>query len=380
MTAGLSATVDRAELLTALRWTAQALANRPPMIALNGVRLEAKGGELRLTCFDYYQSASAIVAAPGASEAALVPARQLAEMVSTLPKGAGLELRADAKALQVTGAGTTFRLPLLPLEDYPTVPRIEQGGTGTDFDGPGFARLAAVTVAAGRDDTLPVLTAVHLDTESGHLVAAATDRYRLAVQELGAGDLPDGWVDAMLPAKTLRSVGRAFAREPHVMLCLGTDTAGERLVTYHAGLRSLTCRLVEGLFPKYRSLLPTSFDTQVAVKRADLRTAITRAAVAAPRHAPATLALDAEAAVVTGGNTKHDDSAFASTSIEAKLTGQPVRIALNPAYTTDALAVLAGDDAHMSLNGTTKPVVFTSPDSPGLTYLLMPVRTYEDEL
>lgn len=373
MTAHLSATVSRTDLLAALRWTGQAVPARPVMTVLLGVKLEADRGSLCLTTFDYTSSASALVPAPGATGSALVPARALLDIVRTLPKQADLELRADTLTLHLTGAGSTFRLPLLPLADYPAVPAVAEPAV-TSFDDAGFARLAAVTVAAGRDDTLPVLTGVLLDPGTdGQLVAAATDRYRLAVQELGAGVLPHGWESALLPARALRAAGHAFAREKRVTLELG-ELFGERLVTYRAGLRSLTCRLLEGHFPKYRGLIPTEFTGQAVAKRAELLTAVARAAVAAPRMAPVRLQLEAAELLVTGGDGQRADSAFASTTVTAKFTGDPTRTALNPAYVTDGLAALAGDDVQLSLTAPQRPVVFTSPDSPGLTYLLMPVR------
>ena len=379
MTAHLSATVSRADLLAALQWTAQAVPARPPMTVLLGVKLEAARGSLRLTSFDYSTSASQEVPAPGAAGSALVPAAALLNIVRTLPKQADLELRADRLALHLIGAGSSFRLPLLPLDDYPGVPSLGEPFV-TTFDGPGFARLAAVTVAAGRDDTLPVLTGVLLDRDDrGHLVAAATDRYRLAVQELGDGVLPDGWTEALLPARDLRKLGRAFLRDARVELQLGEEAlSGEKLVTYRAGLRTLTSRLIEGGFPKYRGLIPKESTGQTIAKRGDLLTAVARAAVAAPRFAPVRLTIGSDGLVVTGGDGQRPDSAFASTSVDAKFSGEPSGTALNPAFLTDGLAALGGEDVQLSTTAPQRPVVLTSPDSPGLTYLLMPVRVYDE--
>ncbi len=48
-----------------------------------------------------------------------------------------------------------------------------------------FARAAAqVAIAAGKDDTLPMLTGVRFEIDGDRLTLAATDRYRLAIREL----------------------------------------------------------------------------------------------------------------------------------------------------------------------------------------------------
>ena len=41
-----------------------------------------------------------------------------------------------------------------------------------------------VAVAAGRDDTLPMLTGIRVEIDGRRLTLAATDRFRLAVREL----------------------------------------------------------------------------------------------------------------------------------------------------------------------------------------------------
>ena len=87
--------------------------------------------------------------------------------------------------------------------------------------------MAQVTVAAGRDDTLPILTGVRLEIEGDKITLLATDRYRLAQRELTwSPEATDASGVALVPARTLSETARALG-----------STAQRR-----AGARPLGCR------------------------------------------------------------------------------------------------------------------------------------------
>ena len=69
--------------------------------------------------------------------------------------------------------------------------------------------VSQVAVAAGRDDTLPMLTGVRLEIEDDLITLAATDRYRLAVREFAWRPETPGLSAAVLvPARTLADARR----------------------------------------------------------------------------------------------------------------------------------------------------------------------------
>ena len=71
----------------------------------------------------------------------------------------------------------------MPVEDYPQLPAMPQLA-GTVAAEELAAAVAQVAVAAGRDDTLPMLTGIRMEIDGPRLTLAATDRFRLAVREL----------------------------------------------------------------------------------------------------------------------------------------------------------------------------------------------------
>src|SRR3954447_11873106 len=176
--------VERDTLADAVAWAARLLPHKSQLPVLAGLRLDAESsGGLRLSGFDYEVSAEAelevMVAEAGS---VLVPGRLLADITRSLP-GQPVDLATDGSRVQLSCGSARFTLPTLPLDEYPSLPAMPEvaGTIGSDAFA---AAVGSVAVAAGRDDTLPVLTGVRVEIDGEDITLAATDRYRLAVRTL----------------------------------------------------------------------------------------------------------------------------------------------------------------------------------------------------
>ncbi|RJK94707.1 DNA polymerase III subunit beta [Vallicoccus soli] len=389
--------VERDVLAEAVAWAARSLPQRPPVPVLAGLLLEADGsggGTLRLSSFDYEVSARVEVeASVGEDGRALVSGRLLADIARSLPPqpvefassgGAG-----GGTKVVVTCGSARFTLLTLPDEEYPALPDMP-GAAGT-FTGAAFAgAVAQVAVAAGRDDTLPVLTGVRVEIEGDAVTLAATDRYRLAVRTLPWSPAqPDASSVALVPARTLTDTAKALAAADEVVVALAAGSGGEGLIGFDGAARRTTSRLLDGEFPKYRSLLPSESSSRATVHTAGLVEAVKRVALVAERNTPVRLAFtDGEVRLEAGTG----DEAQASESLQATLEGDPITIAFNPGYLLDGLGAIDASYARMSFTAPTRPAVITGAAGPGgdeadgdgegadagrpsdYRYLLMPVR------
>src|SRR5689334_6092746 len=195
--------VERDALADAVAWTAKSLPSRPSVPVLAGVMLRVSDGRLQVSGFDYEVSSQVGVDVQAdADGAALVSGRLLAEITKSL-RALPVELAAVGSHVELTCGSARFTLPTMPVEDYPTLPDMP-ATAGTVEAGPFAAAVAQVALAAGRDDTLPVLTGVRLELEGTTLTMLATDRYRLAIRELEWR--PEGGevsAAALVPARTL---------------------------------------------------------------------------------------------------------------------------------------------------------------------------------
>ncbi|CAM4188411.1 DNA polymerase III subunit beta [Nocardiopsis rhodophaea] len=372
--------VERDVLADAVAWTARSLPVRPSVPVLAGMLLDASEGEsgqrLKLSSFDYEVSAQVSVEIdieePGT---VLVSGRLLAEITRNLPPQT-VEISTDGAKVVVACGSAKFTLLTLPVEDYPTLPEMPglAGSIGSDAFA---AAVSQVAVAAGRDDTLPMLTGVRVEIEGDTVTLASTDRYRLAVRELTwKPENPELSVVALVPAKTLHDTAKSLTSGAEVAIALSGADTGEGMIGFEGGGRRTTTRLLDGEFPKYRALLPDSFDTVAEVQKSEFLEAVKRVSLVAERNTPLRLDFSEGRLVLEAGT---GDEAQAVEALDAVLEGEDIQIAFNSAFLIDGLNAIDSDVARLQFTTSTKPAIITGKpvdDAPAsdYRYLIMPVR------
>ncbi|QLQ38573.1 DNA polymerase III subunit beta [Micromonospora robiginosa] len=370
--------VERDALAEAVAWTAKSLPNRPSVPVLAGVMLRVTDGNLQVSGFDYEVSSQVTVEVQGdADGAALVSGRLLAEITKALP-AKPVDIAAVGAHLELVCGSARFTLPTMPVEDYPTLPEMpESAGT---VDAAAFAAaVAQVAVAAGRDETLPMMTGVRLELSGGTMAMLATDRYRLALREMEWNpDDPEISLNALVPARTLNDTAKALGPlGGHVTMALSSGGAGEGMIGFSGGTRRTTSRLLDGAnYPPVRSLFPADHNAEARVAVATLIEVVKRVALVAERTTPVLLSFSSDGLVVEAGGT---EEARASEAMEATFSGDPLTIGFNPQYLIDGLANLGAQFALLRFVDAFKPAVLSPAGEdgeviPGYRYLIMPIR------
>jgi DNA polymerase III subunit beta len=368
--------VERDAFADAVAWAARILPQKAALPVLAGLRLEVgPDGTLSLSGFDYEVSAQAELEATVAEAGAiLVPGRLLAEITRSLAPQP-IDLATDGSRVVLSCGSSRFTLPTLPLDEYPTLPAMPEvaGTVGSDAFA---AAVSAVAIAAGRDDALPVLTGIRVEIDGEQVTLATTDRYRLAVRTLRWAPVdPAMQATALVPARTLADAAKSLTSGAEITLSLSSAGPGEGLVGLSGAHRSTTSRLLDGEFPKYRSLFPETSSATAVVDSAALTDAVRRVALVASRTSPIRLSFSEDGVGLEAGGV---DEAEAQESLPARFDGEPLTIAFNATYLLDGLASLDCDEAQLAFTGPTKPAVLTGKaDADGGTdhrYLLMPVR------
>ena len=367
--------VERDTLADAVAWAARTLPSRPSLPVLAGLVLTAEGDSLTLSSFDYEVSARVAISAdieiPGTT---LVSGRLLADIARSLP-GAPVNLVSEGTRIVLTCGRSSFTLPTLPVEDYPQLPAMPQ--SSGEINAAVFAEaVAQVAIAAGKDDTLPTLTGIRMEIEGQSITLAATDRYRLAVRNFTWSPTTSSIsTQALIPARTLADTAKALANAEGVTLALAQ--AGEGLIGFEGNGRRTTTRLLDGEFPKYRSLLPSESAGIATIEIAALADADKRVALVAERNTPVRLAFEGSEVILRAGA---GEDAQANEAVESVLDGDDIEIAFNPTYLLDGLAALDAPYVRMSFTQSTRPAVLTGAADPSselrddYRYLLMPVR------
>ena len=375
--------VDRDVLADAVAWAARSLPVRPSAPVLAGLLIEAGDDGLLLSTFDYETSARATLSAEVSDEGtALVSGRLLADICRSLPDKP-VEMMLDGARVSLTCGSARFSLQTMPVEDYPKIPELPTA-TGTVQSDVFAHAVAQAVTAAGRDDMLPVLTGVRIEIDGSTITLLATDRFRLSQRELRwEPRSTDESLAALVPARVLGDTAKSLTAGSEVTIALSASGCGEGLIGFEGtgpgGVRRTTTRLLDGEFPKVRSLFPSERLTIAKVDKAALIESVKRVALVAERNAAVQLAFSDGVLTLDAGS---GDEAQASESIEAIIEGEDLTTGFNPQFLLDGLTAIDEAVVELAFTQASKPVVLTGAvddssqggEDSGFRYLLMPRR------
>jgi DNA polymerase-3 subunit beta len=369
--------LDRGVLGDAVSWATRTLPVRPAMPILQGVRIVADaGGELQLSTFDYEVSAQirleAEIEQPGE---VLVQGRMLSDIVRALPNK-DVSVALEGTKLQVRCGSARFALATLPVEEYPQLPTMPPvaGTVAADV----FSEaISQVTVAASKDDTLPLLTGVKVEISGETMTLMATDRYRLALRELTwTPSTPGAELTALVRGRTLHEVARSLSTGGGVEIALSEEDSAT-LIGFEAGGRRTTSTLVDGDYPPVRRLFPDTTAITAVVSTGALIDAVKRVSLVAERNTPVRLSFsEGQVALEAGAG----DDAQASEVLEAQLEGEDLVVGFNSGFLLDGLGALGTEFARLTFTDSIKPSVMSGQDSlegepdTSYKYLIMPMR------
>jgi DNA polymerase-3 subunit beta len=371
--------VNRDIFSEAVSFAVKLLPQRTTLPILSGVLLRAEGSIVTLSSFDYEVSAQTSITADVSEDGAvLVSGRLLADIASRLPNSMVEFSTSDGK-IAVRCGSARFTLSSMPVEEYPSLPVVD--GVESTIPGDVFSdAIAQVAVAASRDDVTPVITGVQLDITDGQLSLVATDRYRVAVREIGAtSSSATGSLTALIPARTLSEIGKIFTHA--AIMTITIVSGGDReLIAFSADQKTVTSLLIKGNFPPVKRLFPETVENYAVISTAELIESTRRVQLVLERDAALRYSFSEDGLTLEAIGS---ENAQASETIDAHLTGGETTVSLKPQFLIDGLAAVRSEFVRISFTKTDNPnkpgpVLITSQsskDQPGTDnyrYLLQP--------
>lgn len=357
---------ERDLLVEALSTAGRAVPSRSGSLpVLSGIRAELAGSHLQLTGSDLDLTISVGITVSGDVDGtAVIPAKLASDIVRALEPGA-VEVAVDADEASISAGRSQFSLRLLPAEEFPRP--VEPHAEAVTVQSAEFARaLKQVVPAASADDSRPILTGVLLTAEEGGLRLVATDSYRLAVRDLPGHSMLSEGQSVLVPSRALAELGRALGSSEEISVRLGDRDASFEV----EGVR-LTTRLIEGDFPNYKGLIPSTYPNRLVVSRDALYEAVRRVKLLAREATPVRLTMKPDGLELVAVT---QDVGQAQEELDAKYEGAELTVAFNPEYLIDGIDVTTGDELSIETLDALKPAVLRSVEEPDFLYLLMPVR------
>ena len=357
----------RENFLKTISLAGQVINQRPNLPVLGSLLLTAESGRLEVVATDLETTISHKT--PIKIEEAgrtTVPARTLIDFCQGAA-GDSVVMETAKDAVMVKLGNANANLPSISPEEFPKLDQFDLASRLEIARSDLLESISSVIFCASPEIGRPVLSGVLFKTEGNALNLVATDGYRLAKKDLNIkGDL-----DAILPARALSEVARGLSTQDDDTVELSTDKEKNQIQFQTKDL-IITTRLIEGEYPNYSQIIPTSVASSVRVGTKELAAAIKLASVFARdvgnvvRFEAAEKGLTIEASTAQIGE--------AETKLSASLEGEEIKLAFNSRFLIEGLAAIKGKETSINFSGITSAALMRGTEDKSLIYVVMPVR------
>lgn len=306
-----------------------------------------------------------------------VPARLLTEFVNSLPnEKIDMELLVRTQSLHLRCGRFEANIKGKDAEKFPIIPTVSEAATTTIEPALLKEMITQVAFSAATDDTRPVLAGVLVSFTDSHLTMAAADGFRLSVRTVNLPSSISEKLEVIVPARTMLEVSRIIGEETEPVEI--TVTPNKSQILFRLPNVEVVSRLIEGQFPNYQQIIPTSYKTRVVVNTDDFLKATRIASFFARDSAnivrlqvhpgeeltPGRMLVAATAAEV-GDNVGE---------LDAIIDGEQAQIAFNARYLADVLGVIATPQVSLEMTGPSSPGVVHPVGGEGFTHVIMPMH------
>ena len=361
-------TIDRMSLLRPLGHVQSVVERRNTIPILANVVLRAEDGQLSLTATDM-DIATEVGCAVATSGTTTMSAHMLYDIARKLPDGAEVELTVADGHASISAGRSSFRLPTLPVEDFPAISSSDLPVNFTLTAADLRDLIDATRFAISTEETRYYLNGIYFHkAEDGNLCAVATDGHRLALtrQALpsGASQMPS----VILPRKAvgeLRKLLDDYDGEVSVGL---SETRAE----FGFGTVRLTSKLIDGTFPDYTRVIPAGNDRIMQVDAASFAAAVDRVStISSEKSRSVKMGLKPGVLTLSASNT---DASSAVEEIEVTYDGVEMDIGFNARYLLDIAAQVNNDIVEFALADQGSPSLVRAPGDDASLFVLMPMR------
>lgn len=297
-------------------------------------------------------------------------ARKLYEIVRELP-ATSVELTVDADLTATIACGSSeFTIKGLPRDDFPSMREPKSGGI--ILERRLFRDMIRRTLfAVSSDQTRYTLNGVLFRVTPNDVRMVATDGHRLAMtsHEPSANSRQlTATSDAIIPRKAAAETLKLLREEPGEV----EIEISENHLLLQTDDTVVDARLIEGQFPNYEQVVPTTAAKHLTVNREALLAGLRRTStILGERALPTTMKLQPGRLLLSCVNL---DLGEARERLDVEYQHEEMVVGFNARYILDFLGALTANEVTIRLQDPLSPALFAPKDDKRYACVIMPMR------
>src|SRR5215212_6170739 len=357
------------KLLAPLQQVTWIVERRHTLPILSNVLISAADGNVDFLATDLEVQITSRADLDGTAEGSVTAgARKLYDILRSLPEDGEVSLESKENRMTVRAGKSRFNLQTLPAADFPRM--VEARDASKTLTLPQKAlkdALGLVQFAMAVQDIRYYLNGVLFSVDKDTLRVVATDGHRLSfASQALQGD--HGSVEAILPRKTVLELIKLLGdTDEPVELSIGSNQARFRF-----GSIEIVSKIVEGKFPDYQKVIPTTHKNRVSLDRATLAQSLNRAAILSNEKIRGVRLVFTKGALSIICTNNEQEEAEEGLAIE--YDGDPLDIGFNISYLLDVLNHVESDTVTVTMGDSNSSALVQMPGREDFKYVVMPMR------
>ena len=372
---GMKLSIERNTLLKAVSHAQSVVERRNTIPILANVLIEAEDDKVQFRATDLdVEIVDRVQAKVDRTGSTTVSAVLLHEIARKLPDGALIELTADTAGnrLTVEAGRSNFSLATLPKEDFPIMASSEYAANFSAKSGDLRRLFDKSRFAISTEETRYYLNGVYMHSatfeNSKVLRCVATDGHRLARVDTGLPEGAEELPGVIIPRKTVAEI-RKFLDDDEVQIAVSVSETKVRFATPDI---TLTSKVIEGTFPDYTRVIPTSNERKLEVDADEFAKAVDRVStVSSERSRAVKLNLEDDQLTLI---VNSPDSGAAEEQVAVAYSDERLEIGFNAKYLLEISGQIDKENAIFMFNSSGDPVLIREGNDLSAVYVVMPMR------
>jgi DNA polymerase-3 subunit beta len=359
--------ISREKFLDALQKVTSIIGARSTLPVLANVLIEATKDKIILTTTDLeVRITTDIEAKVEEIGKTTLPAKKLLSVIREL-QGSDLDLRGDENHhISIQCGKSLFKLLGLAPDDFPQPVSITPIRTIKLLQADLSRILSQISYSVSVDDSRKVLNGILFSIKENAFTAVATDGKRLALVEKVIEKYEGEEGDSIVPSRSANELQRILQKEGEVIIEIGENQA-----SFKVGSTIMTTKLVEGNYPNYRQVIPTSFSKKVEINTVNFASALRRVSLVVSESSSfVKMTFNKASLVLFASSSEFGES---KEPIDIEYGGSELNISFNPLFLSEPFKNLDADKVTLQMNDGYSPVAISGGD--GFLYVIMPVRS-----
>ena len=302
-----------------------------------------------------------------------IPARLLIDVMKNFPDiPVSFNIDEATLAIEITTGEGRYKMVGHKSDEFPQVPVIAEPSVWdipADVLACGFEKTIFAT---GNDEIRPIMTGVFMAMSDTCLTFVATDAHKL-VRYRRMDVKSDAAASFIVPKKPINQLKNILAGRADEKVHVEFNNTN---ASFTFGEYKLICRLIEGRYPNYEAVIPTTNPNKLIVDRQLLNAAIKRVAIFSSKAThQIRFKISGQELVLTAEDLDYSNEA--KERLTCNYSGENMEIGFSSKFFQEMLANLSQNEIQLEMSAPNRAGIITPVDNQNadedILMLLMPV-------